>query len=86
MATIEIKPKKILFIKLGQRGMYEQECIETDQCLKLGYRSVKHEACMKGDWDLVYKYFIETENSKSFVATSHTNQIRQFYEEGEETL
>jgi len=86
MNASKLRPKKVLFIKLGQGGMYEQECIERDQTLKIGYRAVNQELCMKGDWDSVYRYFLEGEKSKSFVAASHTNQLRQFYEEGEETL
>jgi len=37
-------------------------------------------------WDKVHDYFTTEENSKTFVATSHSNQIRQFYEEDDKTL
>ena len=82
----KIKPARILFIKLGEGGKYEQDCIEKDQTLRLGYSEVDHQLCINHDWDAVHNYFTTIENAKAFVATSHTNQIRQFYEEDENTL
>lgn len=81
-----IQANKVLFIKLGQGGKFERECIESNQTLRLGYREVDHKLCMTGQWDKVHDYFITEENSKTFVATSHSNQIKQFYEEDEKTL
>jgi hypothetical protein len=82
----KIKAKKVLFIKLGQGGQFEKECIEQHQNLRLGYREVDHNFCIKGQWESVHEYFTSKENSISNVATSHTNQIKQFYEEDEQTL
>jgi hypothetical protein len=81
----KIKPAKALFIKLGEAGKYEKDCIEND-CLRLDYREVDHDFCIKGDWNKVYSYYVEVEKAKPFVATSHTNQIKQFYEEDQHTL
>lgn len=81
-----IQANKVLFIKLGQGGKFERECIESNQTLRLGYREVDHKLCITGQWDRVHDYFITEENSKTFVATSHSNQIKQFYEEDEKTL
>ncbi|OFX25664.1 MAG: hypothetical protein A2033_12470 [Bacteroidetes bacterium GWA2_31_9] len=83
---MKIKPKKILFIKLGSGGQFEKDCIEKNQMLRLSYRSVDHDICSKGNWQAVYDHFVNIEKTKPFVATSHTNQIRQFYEESSETL
>jgi hypothetical protein len=82
----KIKASKVLFIKLGEGGKYEKECIEKDQVLRLSYRKVEHQLCIDKKWDNVRDYFLTDENSKTYVATSHANQIRQFYEEGENTL
>lgn len=82
----KIKPNKVLFIKLGESGKYETDCIENDQTLRLGYKLVEHNLCIDQKWDAVHAYFTTEENSKTFVATSHTNQIKQFYEEDEKTL
>ena len=40
----KIRPTKILFIKLGEGGKYEKDCIENDQNLRLGYRAVDHQS------------------------------------------
>jgi len=82
----KIKANKVLFIKLGQSGRFEKECIEINQTLRLGYREVDHKLCVAGQWDKVHDYFTTEENSKTFVATSHSNQIKQFYEEDDKTL
>lgn len=82
----KIKADKVLFIKLGQGGKYETDCIEKHNTLKLGYREVDHNFCINQQWDKVHDYFTTEENSKTFVATSHTNQIKQFYEEDDKTL
>ncbi len=81
-----IKANKVLYIKLGQGGKFEKECIENNHTLRLGYREVDHKLCLTGQWDKVHDYFTTEENSKTFVATSHSNQIKQFYEEDENTL
>ncbi len=83
---VKIRANKVLFIKLGEGGKYEKSCIENDHSLRLGYREVDHQLCIDKKWDKVRNYFITQENSKEFVATSHTNQIKQFYEEDEKTL
>lgn len=82
----KIKATKVLFIKLGQGGQFERECIEQNQTLRLGYKEVDHKLCKAGQWDKVHSYFTTEENSKNYVATSHSNQIKQFYEEDESTL
>ncbi len=82
----EIKPAKVLFIKLGEEGKYEQSCIEKNQTLQLGYLEVDHNLCITGNWLDVHSYFTQVQKTKSFVATSHSNQIKQFYEEDEQTL
>jgi len=82
----KIKADKVLFIKLGQGGKFETDCIEKDNTLRLSYWEVDHQLCINKKWNKVHDFFTAHENSKDFVATSHTNQIRQFYEEGEKTL
>lgn len=82
----KITPKKVLFIKLGKGGEYEKECIEKKSNLRLDYRETDHNLCLKGKWEDVHKSFIKIPETKDYVASSHTHQIRQFYEENSETL
>ena len=82
----KIKASRVLFIKLGESGKYEKDCIEKDQTLRLSYKEVDHSLCINKQWNKVHDYYTSKENAKSFVATSHMNQIRQFYEEDRNTL
>jgi hypothetical protein len=82
----KIKANRVLFIKLGSIGRFEKECIEQSHTLRLDYREVDHKLCIDQNWDKVHDYYTTEESSKTFVATSHTNQIRQFYEQDEKTL
>lgn len=82
----KIKPTKTLFIKLGPGGEYEQNCIEKDDNLRLGYEEIDHQLCINKEWDKVSDYYTKNENSTPSVATNHSNQIKKFYEEDENTL
>ena len=82
----KIKAKKVLFIKLGRGGKFEKDCIEKEQTLRLGYNEIDHELCINGLWKEVHNFFTKEENLNVGTATSHTNQIKHFYEEKETTL
>lgn len=79
----QIIANKALFIKLGESGCWESECIETRK-LRLGYHALPHEACISSDWETVRSVFSVTSDMGS--VTRHINQVRQFYEEPESTL
>jgi len=85
MGMKKINANNILFIKLGEKGVFAKDCIENNY-LRLSYTGVDHNFCMNNQWELVSNYFLNEESSKLQVATSHTNQIRKFYNEGEKTL
>jgi hypothetical protein len=82
----KIEANQILFIKLGSGGKFEKECIEQSNTLRLDYREINHKLCIDQNWDKVHNYYTTEENTKPFVATSHTNQIKQFYKQDEKTL
>jgi hypothetical protein len=75
---------KALFIKLGEGGRWESECLKAGT-LRFGYREIPHEACKNNDWPEVAKIAIGFSKDRGS-ATRHVNQIRQFYETGEKTL
>ena len=81
----KIFPKNVLYIKLGKGGGFSEDCI-TNNYIKLGYDTVDHKLCERKDWKAVNEYFISEEKATKSVATSHTNQIKYFYEEDENTL
>ncbi len=82
----KIKANKIRFIKLGRGGSFEKECIEENQTLRLSYTEIDHNLCVNGHWQEVHDYFTTERNLDVGTATNHTNQIRKFYEEDQNTL
>jgi hypothetical protein len=81
-----IAPKKILFIKLGGGGEFEEDCITKSQTLRLGYGQIDHQECLHGNWQFVNDYYLNVEHKTPSTATNHCNQIKQFYEAGADTL
>ncbi len=73
------------FIKLGQNGKWEKDCIENAQTLRLSYDEVPHELCIEKRWDEVQK-LLETIGNDVGAATRHKNQIKLFYEADENSL
>ena len=80
-----IKAEKALYIKLGSNGLWERDCIERDQTLRLGYQEIPHELCQAGEWERVWAIW-KDRGCNDGVATNHTNQIKFFYESGPEVL
>lgn len=77
-----ISPKKIRYIKLGMGGVWEQSCIE-ENIIRLGYESPLHRQSLNGEWDAVRDFWFDGDSG---AATRHVNQIRDFYELGEEDI
>src|SRR5688572_19721118 len=74
-----ISPKKIRFIKLGERGEWEESSI-ADGVVRLGYRSPHHVDCLRGNWDAVHAFWLQYRNGDRGTATRDLTQIRDFYE------
>jgi hypothetical protein len=80
-----INPKNAYYIKLGRNGVWEKDCLEVSQTLKLGYREISHELCLQGRWDEVQQELLEKRDTVG-AATKDKNQIRAFYESDEQVL
>ncbi len=80
-----IRPMHALYIKLGQGGSWENECINETSTLRLGYQEASHELCLKGNWDVVQKE-LKAIRKDDGAATRDMNQIRLFYESDETVL
>jgi hypothetical protein len=80
------KPTNILFIKLGEKGSYEKDCIEDRGIIKLGYHAIDHSACLSGQWGSVEQQIVDLYKTWPSATTSHKNQIRKFYEEPDSTM
>jgi hypothetical protein len=83
---MKISPNSALYIKLGSGGKHEHDCIELNHTLWLGYHEVPHELCTRGEWEEAKAVFMRKEDADPGAATRHINQIRAFYEAGEDVL
>ena len=83
--TKEINPTTAFFIKLGRGGHWEEDCLQRDQTIHLGFDETDHSACVRGNWDKVRNDFLEEGRTKG-KATEIANAIRHFYESDENTL
>lgn len=80
-----ITSKTVKFIKLGQSGSWEKDCIESDKpTIRLGFSNPYHEKCLDGDWEFIRNYWL-TSKSKG-KATETTNQIKDFYTQPHTTM
>jgi hypothetical protein len=79
-----VAAKKALFIKLGEGGKWEKECLKGDT-IRFGYHEVPHNVCMSGNWPEAERLALTFSKDKG-AATRHVNQIRKFYEEDDKTL
>lgn len=79
----KISSNKALFIKLGISGEWESSSIK-DNTIQLGYKDVSHDLCLNKKWEETRANF--PVNSDQGSVTRHINQVRQFYEEPEDTL
>jgi hypothetical protein len=81
----EINLNSIYYIKLGRKGVWEEECILHDQTIKLGFHNPLHEECLAGEWEKVHRYWMKQGQSKR-EASKTKNQIKKFYEGDENAL
>lgn len=81
----KVQPKKIRFIKLGEGGKWEAECIK-DGTLRLGYDSGHHAESLRGEWDVVRDFWLKVRNQDKGSASRDINQIKDFYEAPEEDV
>ena len=78
-----IKPSTALFIKLGQGGEWEKECIQSGT-LRISFHEFEHEDLMAAKYDMVRDYY-KTRTSAPWV-TIYENQIRNFYDTDDTVL
>ena len=82
----KINPTAAYYIKLGGGGDHERECIETNQTIWVGFRSVPFEKCREPFWDEVRDILLKAHDYPLNAGTSQRNQLRVFCEADENTL
>lgn len=80
-----IKASNALFIKLGEGGNWEKDCIENENTIRLGFHNPHHEECINGKWDILDKYWSKHKKTKG-KATETVSQIKYFYESLEDVM
>ena len=84
--TIEpIAPENIRYIKLGEGGCWESDCI-SNGTIQLGYASNQHKECIAKEWGKVKDFWLSQRKGNQGAATRDVNQIRDFYELTESDL
>ena len=84
MSADKVSATAARFIKLGRGGKFERAALE-DGRLYLGYYSVPDATCGKGEWESVYRHFLD-EGHKPSTARNHARQVKDFYEQPETCL
>ncbi|MCB1334849.1 MAG: hypothetical protein KDK26_14670 [Roseivivax sp.] len=84
MSKTRISATSVRYIKLGAGGKFEQAAL-SDGRLYLGYHEVPHEDCIARDWESISRLY-RNEGHKAFVASNHTRQVKEFYEEPDTCL
>jgi len=86
-AKRRIKASGVRFIKLGRKGEFERDCIESASAyIRIGFRSKQHRESLAGDWEAVSRYWTTIGGKTKGKATEFTNQVRAFYTLDESTL
>lgn len=79
MTQEPIAPQKIRYIKLGEGGIWEADCIEHGT-IRLGYASDQHQECEAREWEKVKAHWLKHRKGNQGAASRDVNQIRDFYE------
>jgi hypothetical protein len=82
-----IQPARVRYIKLGEAGRWENECIEKG-IVRFGFGSASDERfplCRAGRWDELTQSFIASGRTRG-TATRFTNETRLFFEDEGSTL
>ncbi len=80
-----IKPRQILYIKLGTGGEFEKESIKKG-IVKLDYRNIMHNDCKEGNWGIIEKQLLKVDKPDYGAAKRHIKQLRYYYESEDDVL
>lgn len=81
----KIIPTAVQFIKLGEAGEWEQQCL-SEGTLRFGYHETPDNLCVEGRWENVHEIWLEKRKGNKASASSDIRQIKTFYTAGAETV
>lgn len=83
-----INPKSVRYVKLGEGGEWEAECIKKG-ILRIGFHTGRGdvaELCRNKDWKSIKLMWQEKEGKSPSVATRFANEVKYFVEDAGDTL
>jgi hypothetical protein len=86
-ASAPVQPSQVRYIKLGEGGFWEQECLAKGN-VRFGFGSAnshRFPLCMVRKWDELTESFV-AEGKSQGTATRFTNETRLFFEDYGSTL
>lgn len=86
-ARTPIKPRRVRYIKLGEGGSWEAECLRKG-IIRFGFESASAERfplCRAGRWQELTQSFLKEGKTKG-TATRFTNETKQFFTDDGSTL
>lgn len=87
MTTTPIRPKRLRYIKLGEGGKWQNECLEKG-IIRIGFGTGhpdRFQLCQSRQWDQLTESFLKEGKDKG-TASRFTNELRLFIEDEGETL
>jgi hypothetical protein len=87
VTKLPVNPKRIRYIKLGEGGHWEKECLEKG-IIRMGFGTGspdRFHLCKLRQWDELASSFVAEGKDKA-TATRFTNELRIFIEDAGETL
>lgn len=75
---------KARYIKLGERGGWEQYCLE-EGIAPLAYYDVPHEMALAGNREAIRKIYLD-QGKAAGTATGHASQVLGFYDPDPDVL
>jgi hypothetical protein len=86
-AAEKIDPQRVRYIKLGPKGSFEKECLDSGTA-RFGFATgsvERYPLCRDARWDELERSFL-AEGHQQGSATNFANQARQFFEDDGSTL
>lgn len=86
-AMSAIQPNLVRYIKLGDGGRWERECIK-EGIIRFGFgtnEDEKFSVCLRGEWDELTRLFL-AEGKNQGTATRFTNETQIFFKDNGSTL
>jgi hypothetical protein len=75
----------VRYIKLGEGGEWEKECLEDTHSLRIGFRDTNHGLCLAKKWQAIREGFLRWGHDPR-TATRFTNEVKEFYEGDKKVL